>query len=51
MTSRARHSILFLLISLGIVVAFVLDIMWGSVSLPASDVIDTLFGRRKFRTT
>ena len=48
---RARHSILFLLISLGIVVAFVLDIMWGSVSLPASDVIDTLLGRGEHTTT
>ncbi len=48
---RARHSILFLLISLGIVVAFVLDIMWGSVSLPASDVIDTLLGHGEHTTT
>ena len=36
---------------IGIVVAFVLDIMWGSVSLPASDVIDTLLGRGENTTT
>ena len=46
-----RPALLLILLSLGIVLTFILDIMWGSVSLPASDVIDTLLGHGEHTTT
>ncbi|MDO4771312.1 iron ABC transporter permease [Porphyromonas sp.] len=41
---RYRTVILFALISLGIVTTFVLDLMWGAVTIPADEVIDALVG-------
>ena len=39
-----RPALLLILLSLGIILTFILDIMWGSVSIPAREVIDTLLG-------
>ena len=42
---RLRHTLLFALLCAGLLIAFLLDIMWGSVSLPAREVIATLLGQ------
>ena len=39
-----RPALLLILLSLGIILTFILDIMWGSVSIPAREVVDTLLG-------
>lgn len=39
-----RPALLLTLLSLGILLTFILDIMWGSVSIPAREVVDTLLG-------
>ena len=40
-----RHTLLFALLCAGLLIAFLLDIMWGSVALPAREVIETLLGQ------
>ncbi|KGN71244.1 iron ABC transporter permease [Porphyromonas sp. COT-239 OH1446] len=40
-----RITLLFFLISLGILLAFSIDIMWGKISVPASEVWASLLGR------
>ena len=40
-----RHLLLFALLCAGLLIAFLLDIMWGSVALPAREVVETLLGQ------